>query len=71
MIIFILRNGIVCLISTYISKWFESQGKKDAFGELVAVVYIILSFSLIMYFVGPRVRRFTMTYGPMAKHRLY
>lgn len=68
MIVFVLRNVIVCLISTYISKWFESQGLKNAFGELVGVAYIILSFTLLMYFVGPRLRRFTLAYGLMTKY---
>lgn len=68
MIVFVLRNSIVCLISTYISKLFQSQGLKDAYGELVGVAYIILSFTLLMYFVGPRVRRFTLSYGPMTKY---
>ncbi|KAL1884968.1 hypothetical protein Plec18167_001625 [Paecilomyces lecythidis] len=67
-IVFVLRNSIVCLISTYISKWFQSQGLKDAYGELIGVAYIILSFTLLMYFVGPRVRRFTLSYGPMTKY---
>ncbi|KAJ5717103.1 hypothetical protein N7488_002749 [Penicillium malachiteum] len=66
-IVFVLRNVIVCLISTYISKWFESQGLKNAYGELVAVAYIILSFTLVMYFVGHRLRRFTRSYGPMSR----
>ncbi|KAJ5150827.1 uncharacterized protein N7482_010079 [Penicillium canariense] len=67
-IVFVLRNVIVCLISTYISKWFESQGLKNAFGELVGVAYIILSFTLLMYFIGPGLRRFTLAYGPMTKY---
>ncbi|KAJ5728927.1 uncharacterized protein N7483_003435 [Penicillium malachiteum] len=67
-IVFVLRNVIVSLISTYISKWFESQGLKKAYGELVGVAYIILSFTLIMYFVGHRLRRFTLAYGPMTKY---
>ncbi|KAJ6013697.1 hypothetical protein N7540_008288 [Penicillium herquei] len=67
-IVFVLRNVIVCLISTYISKWFENQGLKNAYGELVGVAYIILSLTLLMYFFGRRLRRFTLAYGPMAKY---
>lgn len=69
MIVFIIRNVIVCLISTYISKWFQSQGIKKAFGQLVAVAYIVLLLTLIMYFLGARLRRFTSTYGPMTAYR--
>lgn len=68
MIVFVLRNVIVCLISTYISKWFESQGLKNAFGELVGVAYIILSLTLLMYFFGPYLRRLTLAYGLMTKY---
>ncbi|KAJ5991773.1 hypothetical protein N7451_007497 [Penicillium sp. IBT 35674x] len=67
-IVFVLRNVIVCLISTYISKWFESQGLKKAFGELVGVAYVILSFTMLMYFVGRRLRRFTLAYGLMTQY---
>ncbi|CAL5869988.1 uncharacterized protein PFLUO_LOCUS4221 [Penicillium psychrofluorescens] len=67
-IVFVLRNVIVCLISTYISKWFESQGLKNAFGELVGVAYIILSLTLLMYFFGPYLRRLTLAYGLMTKY---
>ncbi|KAL1594441.1 hypothetical protein SLS60_010201 [Paraconiothyrium brasiliense] len=65
-IVFVIRNVIACLISTYITKWFQSQGLQNAYGELVGVAYAILSLSLVMYIVGRRIRRFTSSFGPMA-----
>lgn len=67
MVVFVIRNVIACLISTYISAWFGSQGLKNAFGELVGVAYIILSLSLVLYLFGKKLRRFTSSFGPMAK----
>lgn len=66
-IVFIIRNVIACLISTYISNWIEGQGLKDAYGELVGVAYIILSLSLVLFIFGKKIRRFTSRFGPMAK----
>lgn len=66
-IVFIIRNVIACLISTYISKWFGSQGLRDAFGELVGVAYIILSLSLVLFVFGRKIRRFTTKFGPMVE----
>ncbi|KAF2115638.1 major facilitator superfamily domain-containing protein [Lophiotrema nucula] len=66
-IVFVIRNAIACLISTYISAWFQHQGLRRAYGELVGVGYIILSLSLVLYFFGHRIRRFTSSFGPMSK----
>lgn len=66
-IVFIIRNVIACLISTYITKWIEGQGIKNAFGELVGVAYIILSFSLLLFIFGKKIRKVTSKFGPMAK----
>lgn len=64
---FIVRNVIGCLISTYISLWIQHQGVKNAFGELVGVAYVILALSLLLYIFGRRIRDFTSRFGPMAK----
>lgn len=66
-VVFIIRNVIACLISTYISAWFEQEGLRNAFGELVAVAYIILSLSLVLYLFGRTIRAFTSKFGPMSK----
>ncbi|KAF3768981.1 MFS general substrate transporter [Cryphonectria parasitica EP155] len=65
-IVFIVRNVIGCLISTYISVWIKQQGVRHAFGELVGVAYIILSLSLVLFVFGRRIRAFTGRFGPMA-----
>ncbi|KAI0125983.1 major facilitator superfamily domain-containing protein [Xylariales sp. AK1849] len=66
-IVFVIRNTIACLISTYITAWFQNQGLKNAYGELVGVAYIILAMSLGLYLFGKRIRAFTTSFGPMAK----
>ncbi|KAH8676273.1 major facilitator superfamily domain-containing protein [Xylariales sp. PMI_506] len=66
-IVFVIRNVIACLISTYISTWFQTQGVRRAYGELTGVVYIILSLSLVLYVFGKKTRAFTASYGPMVK----
>ncbi|PSS03671.1 putative polyamine transporter [Coniella lustricola] len=66
-VVFIIRNVIACLISTYISKWIKQQGVKHAFGELVGVSYVILSLSLVLFVLGRRIRALTGRFGPMAK----
>ena len=43
------------------------EGIKDAFGEMVAIQYAILSLSLVLYLFGKRIRRFTGKFGPMKK----
>lgn len=66
-VVFIIRNVIACLISTYISEWIKQQGVKHAFGELVGVSYVILSLSLLLFLFGRSIRAFTGRFGPMAK----
>ncbi|KAF2689993.1 hypothetical protein K458DRAFT_383124 [Lentithecium fluviatile CBS 122367] len=41
-IVFAIHNVIACLISTYITQWFQSQALRRAYGELVAALYIEL-----------------------------
>lgn len=66
MIVFIVRNIIACLMSTYISLWIEQQGIRNAFGELVGVAYIILSLSLVLFLFGKKIRGWTLQFGPMS-----
>lgn len=66
-IVFVIRNVIACLISTYISLWIKQQGVKHAFGELVGVAYIILSMCLVLFIFGAKIRAFTERFGPMAE----
>lgn len=65
-IVFLLRNAIACLFSTYISVWIEQQGIRKAVGELVGVAYIILSLSLALFVWGKQIRAWTMKFGPMS-----
>lgn len=69
MIVFILRNVMGFLISTYFSKWIQKQGLKRAFGELTGVTYVMLLLCVVLYIWGKRIRAFTMRFGPMAKIR--
>lgn len=66
-IVFIIRNVIACLMSTYISLWIEQQGIRKAIGELTGVAYLILSLVLVLYVFGKRIRAWTTTFGPMSK----
>lgn len=66
-VVFILRNTIACLMSTYISVWIEQQGIRRAFGELVGVAYFILSLALVLFVFGRNIRAWTLQFGPMSK----
>lgn len=66
-IVFVIRNSIGCLIGSYITAWFQGQGLRRAYGELVAVAYIVLALWLAMYVFGRRVRVWTDSFGPMAR----
>lgn len=65
-VVFILRNTIACLMSTYISVWIEQQGIREAFGEVVGVAYMILSLALVLFLFGKRIRAWTVRFGPMS-----
>lgn len=69
MVVFVIRNVITCLISTYISAWFRSQGLQKAFGELVGVACIILSMWVGICLFGRKLRSFTSSFGPMRRLR--
>lgn len=64
-IVFVIRNVIACLMSTYISLWIEKQGVKYAVGELVGVAYAILLLSLVLFLFGKPIRAWTLQFGPM------
>lgn len=66
-IVFIIKNAIACLTSTYISLWIKQQGAKHAFGELVGVAYIILSMCFVLFIFRGKICVSTMRFGPMAK----
>ena len=65
--VFVVRNVMACVLSLYIADWIKVEGIKDAFGEMVAIQYAILSLSLVLYLFGKRIRRFTGKFGPMKK----
>lgn len=66
-IVFVVRNVMACILSLYIADWIKVEGVKDAFGEMVAIQYAILSLSVVLYFFGKRIRAFTGRFGPMKK----
>ncbi|KAJ4394659.1 hypothetical protein N0V93_003878 [Gnomoniopsis smithogilvyi] len=68
-IVFILRNVMGCLISTYFSEWIQHEGVKRAFGELTSVTYAMLFLCVVLYIWGKRIRALTLRFGPMAKMR--
>jgi hypothetical protein len=58
---------MACILSLYIADWIKVEGTKNAFGEMVAINYAILSTSVILYFWGKKIRAWTATFGPMKK----
>jgi hypothetical protein len=64
---FVVRNVMACIFSLYIADWIKAEGVKNAFGEMVAIQYAILSLSVVLYFFGKRIRAFTGRFGPMKK----
>jgi hypothetical protein len=41
------------------------EGIRNAFGEMVAIQYAVLSLCFALYFFGKRIRGFTAGFGPM------
>lgn len=66
-IIFVVRNAMGCIFSLYIADWISVEGVKNAFGEMVAIMYGILGLSVVLYIWGRKIRRWTETFGPMKK----
>lgn len=58
---------MACILSLYIADWIKMEGIKNAFGEMVAIQYAILSMSVVLYFWGKRIRAWTARFGPMKK----
>lgn len=56
-----------CIFSLYISDWIAVEGVKNAFGEMVAVMYAILGLSVVLYIFGKSIRAWTAKFGPMSK----
>jgi len=62
-----VRNVMAGVLSVYLADWIEVEGIRNAFGEMVAIQYAVLSLCFVLYFSGKRIRGFTAGFGPMKK----
>jgi hypothetical protein len=69
-IVFVVRNVTSCLIPLYAYNWILRVGVADAFGEMAAIEYFIILFSVTFIIYGKRVRRWTARFGPMGGRKL-
>ncbi|KAJ5660971.1 uncharacterized protein N7484_000343 [Penicillium longicatenatum] len=65
-IVFVIRNTIAMLLALYTVNWQESTGVKNAFGQMVGIQYFFLSFTILMFLYGKRIRAWTTHFGPLA-----
>lgn len=64
-IVFTIRGVSGCLLSLYAYNWINAAGFANAFGQMVALQYFLILFTIVFFYYGQTIRTFTATYGPM------
>jgi len=64
-ILFMIRGISGCLLSLYAYDWIIAAGTANAFGQMVALQYFLLLFTVFFLCYGKQLRLFTASFGPM------
>lgn len=66
-ILFMIRGISGCLLSLYAYDWIVAVGTANAFGQMVALQYFFIIFTVLFLWHGKRLRSLTALYGPMKR----